>query len=147
MVISAGIEPIDRFKGAGAKRTLVNAFLQQSIVNGVHDLAVALAEAVRLQQFQPGEVLIEQGQADNDLMFVLLGEVSIHVNGNELARRSAGADAEQVELLQLDGKSIHVAEYLTELPPVDVLRERLHRAIAYARERVAALPAPEGGEA
>jgi hypothetical protein len=56
----------------------------------------------------------------------------------------AGADAEQVELLQLDEKSIHVAEYLTELPPVNVLRERLHRAIACVRERVAALPAPEG---
>ena len=58
----------------------------------------------------------------------------------------AGADAEQVELLQLDEKSIHVAEYMTGLPPADVLRERLHRAIAYARERVAALPAPEGDE-
>jgi len=56
----------------------------------------------------------------------------------------AGADVEQVKLLQLDEKSIHVAEYLTELPPANVLRERLHRAIAYARERVAALPAPEG---
>jgi len=58
----------------------------------------------------------------------------------------AGADAEQVELLQLDEKSIHVAEYMTGLPPADVLRERLHRAIAYARERVVALPAPEGDE-
>ena len=58
----------------------------------------------------------------------------------------AGADAEQVELLQLDEKSIRVAEYLTELPPVELLRERLHRAIAAAREQ-AALPAPEGGPA
>lgn len=56
----------------------------------------------------------------------------------------AGADAEQVELLQLDEKSIRVAEYLTELPAANVLRERLHRAITYARERVAALPA--GGD-
>lgn len=47
----------------------------------------------------------------------------------------AGADAEQVELLQLDEKSIHVAKYLTELPPADLLRERLHRAIAHVRER------------
>lgn len=54
----------------------------------------------------------------------------------------AGADAEQVELLQLDDKSIRVAEYLTELPPVHVLRERLHRAIATAREQ-AALVTPE----
>lgn len=51
----------------------------------------------------------------------------------------AGADAEQVELLQLDEKSIRVAEYLTELPPAVVLRERLHRAIAHAREQ-ASLP-------
>lgn len=55
----------------------------------------------------------------------------------------AGADAEQVELLQLEGKSIRVAEYLVELPPADVLRERLHRAIEHARERAVMLPAPE----
>lgn len=56
----------------------------------------------------------------------------------------ASADAEQVELLQLDEKSIHVAQYLTELPPAKVLQERLHRAIACARERVAALAVPQG---
>lgn len=58
----------------------------------------------------------------------------------------AGADAEQVELLQLEGKSIRVAEYLVELPPADVLRQRLHRAIEHARERAITLPAPEGQE-
>jgi len=58
----------------------------------------------------------------------------------------ASADAEQVELLQLDEASIRVAEYLVELPPVAVLRERLHRAIEHARERTA-LGAPEGDRA
>jgi predicted nuclease of restriction endonuclease-like (RecB) superfamily len=58
----------------------------------------------------------------------------------------AGADAEQVELLQLDAKSIRVAEYLTELPPPEVLRDRLHRALAAARER-AALSGPQGDDA
>jgi predicted nuclease of restriction endonuclease-like (RecB) superfamily len=58
----------------------------------------------------------------------------------------AGADAEQVELLQLDAKSIRVAEYLTELPPPEILRERLHRALASARER-AALSVREGDDA
>ncbi len=57
----------------------------------------------------------------------------------------ASADAEQVELLQLDEASIRVAEYLVELPPVAVLRERLHRAIEHARERTA-LAAPEGDQ-
>ena len=49
----------------------------------------------------------------------------------------AAADAEQVELLQLDAKSIRVSEYLTDLPPLPLLRERLHRAIEHARESAA----------
>lgn len=42
---------------------------------------------------------------------------------------------EQVELLELHQSGIHVAEYITQLPSEDVLRERLHKAIARARER------------
>lgn len=49
----------------------------------------------------------------------------------------ASADTEQVELLQLDEKSIRVAEYLTELPPIELLRSRLHLAIELAREQAA----------
>ena len=49
----------------------------------------------------------------------------------------ASADAEQVELLQLDAKSIRVSEYLTELPPLPLLRARLHQAIEHAREQAA----------
>ena len=47
------------------------------------------------------------------------------------------ANAEQVELLQLDEKSIRVAEYLTGLPPIELLRSRLHLAIELAREQSA----------
>lgn len=50
----------------------------------------------------------------------------------------ASADAEQVELLQLNDASIRVAEYLVELPPITVLRERLHQAIERAREQAEA---------
>ena len=57
----------------------------------------------------------------------------------------APADAGQVELLQLDAKSIRVSEYLTELPPLPLLRARLHQAIEHAREQAARrLPNPEG---
>ena len=40
-------------------------------------------------------------------------------------------------MLQLDAKSIRVSEYLTELPALPLLRERLHRAIEHARESAA----------
>lgn len=47
----------------------------------------------------------------------------------------AGKSDEHVELLQLERSGIRVAEYLTELPPREVLERRLHEAIRAARER------------
>lgn len=48
----------------------------------------------------------------------------------------AGKKRETVEYLDLDTRGIHVAEYLTELPPREVLEDRLHRAIETARNRL-----------
>ncbi|MDB4954680.1 MAG: uncharacterized protein JWO36_2249 [Myxococcales bacterium] len=48
----------------------------------------------------------------------------------------AGKKRETVEYLDLDARGIHVAEYLTELPPREVLEDRLHRAIEAARKRL-----------
>jgi len=50
----------------------------------------------------------------------------------------AEKDTEQIELLELDASGIHVAEYLTVLPPPEVLREKLHIAIETARARIEA---------
>ena len=55
----------------------------------------------------------------------------------------AGKNSEQIELLELDGAGIHVAEYLTVLPPPEVLHKKLHDAIETARARIEA----KGGEA
>jgi predicted nuclease of restriction endonuclease-like (RecB) superfamily len=52
----------------------------------------------------------------------------------------AGKSEEHVELLQLDQSSIRVAEYVTELPPPEVLGQKLHAAIASARRRIDARP-------
>lgn len=45
----------------------------------------------------------------------------------------AEGSREQIELLELGHSGIHVAQYLTELPPKDVLKRKLHDAIAYSR--------------
>ena len=45
----------------------------------------------------------------------------------------AGKKTEQIELLELSRSGIHVAEYLTALPPKDVLKRKLHEAIAHSR--------------
>jgi len=49
----------------------------------------------------------------------------------------AGKKRETVEILDLDARGIHVAEYLTELAPRKLLEERLHKAIESARSRIA----------
>ncbi|MDX9971787.1 MAG: PDDEXK nuclease domain-containing protein [FCB group bacterium] len=50
----------------------------------------------------------------------------------------AGKNQEQIELLELSQSGIHVAEYLVELPPRELLAEKLQRAIALARARLGA---------
>ena len=45
----------------------------------------------------------------------------------------AEGSREQIELLELGRSGIHVAEYLTELPPKDLLKRKLHDAIARSR--------------
>lgn len=52
----------------------------------------------------------------------------------------AGKKQEQIELLELDRSGIHVAEYLTVLPPKEVLQSKLQGAIASAHRRLSALP-------
>lgn len=54
-------------------------------------------------------------------------------------------DAEVVELMDLEKDQIHVAEYWLQLPPQEVLRERLHRALLEARARLER-SAQSGGE-
>ena len=51
----------------------------------------------------------------------------------------AGKNAEHIELLQVEGSGIRVAEYLTELPSRDLLQRNLRSAIQLARGRLALL--------
>jgi predicted nuclease of restriction endonuclease-like (RecB) superfamily len=48
----------------------------------------------------------------------------------------SGKKQEQIELLELGASGIHVAEYLTELPPKEVLQQKLHDAIERSRARL-----------
>jgi predicted nuclease of restriction endonuclease-like (RecB) superfamily len=50
----------------------------------------------------------------------------------------AGKKEEQIELLELDRSGIHVAEYLTALPPRELLQQKLHAAIEISRARLEA---------
>jgi predicted nuclease of restriction endonuclease-like (RecB) superfamily len=47
-----------------------------------------------------------------------------------------GKSQEQIELLELDKSGIHVAKYLTALPPRKLLENKLHNAIKIAQQRI-----------
>jgi predicted nuclease of restriction endonuclease-like (RecB) superfamily len=58
----------------------------------------------------------------------------------------AGKKQELVELLELGQSGIHVAEYLTELPPRELLEQKLHSALVSAKERMSIFPEQVGIE-
>ena len=47
-----------------------------------------------------------------------------------------GKKSQQIELLELDKSGIHVAEYLTVLPPREELEAKLERALLFAQKRL-----------
>lgn len=95
-----------------------------------------VAVELKLESFQPAHV----GQMELYLRWLDKYE---RASGEEAPIGlilCASSDAEQVELLQLDAKSIRVSEYLTELPPLKLLQTRLHQALEHAREQAARRP-------
>jgi predicted nuclease of restriction endonuclease-like (RecB) superfamily len=47
-----------------------------------------------------------------------------------------GKKSEQIELLELDQTGIHVAEYMTGLPPRQLLEQKLHEAVTLSKARL-----------
>lgn len=92
-----------------------------------------IAVELKLESFQPAHV----GQMELYLRWLDRYERAPGEEAPIGLILCASADTEQVELLRLDAKSIHVSEYLTELPPLPLLRARLHQAIEHARENAA----------
>jgi len=58
----------------------------------------------------------------------------------------AGKDQEDVEYLELDATGIHVAQYLTQLPPRELLEEKLRTAIQVAQDKYNQLKLPYDDE-
>jgi predicted nuclease of restriction endonuclease-like (RecB) superfamily len=58
----------------------------------------------------------------------------------------AGKKQEQIELLELGGAGIHVAEYLTAPLPKEIMQEKFHKAIALARKQLENRAGERSGE-
>jgi CRP/FNR family transcriptional regulator, cyclic AMP receptor protein len=81
---------------------LVDAVRRQQIVQNEKSVAEKLAGVAELIQFEaaaPNNVLITQNSADNDIFLILAGQVSIWVNGRELAIRQAGQHVGEMAMI------------------------------------------------
>lgn len=114
---------------------------QKRLIIGADDFYLDLLFYHRkLQRLVAVELKLEKFQAAHK------GQMELYLRWLDRYERQPGEEApiglilcasvnrEEIEVLQLDGSSIRVAEYLTELPEREALRSRLHHAIAVARE-------------
>ncbi len=90
---------IRRFTGARGAVQLTDAICVQPAVGGDLEIAKHLVAAGKLLDVGAKKVLIQQGSADNDIYFIVSGEVSITVNAREVARRRAGQHVGEMALL------------------------------------------------
>jgi len=98
-VLITTIEPIARFSGGADSPTLIEALCNQFVVHGDRDLARELANVAKLTQYPQGTFIIQQDNADNSIILILLGEVSIVINGQEIARRHGGQHVGEMALI------------------------------------------------
>lgn len=93
------MRPIERFSSGPTAPALLHALNEQYIVHGNTELAAALANVLTLEEHAAGTRLIEQGKADNHILFILIGEVTIVINGQEVAHRKAGQHVGEMAIL------------------------------------------------
>ncbi|APZ93314.1 cAMP regulatory protein [Fuerstiella marisgermanici] len=98
---------IERFEGDEGKRRLIGELRNQTIAFGSDNLASALAEVAELKELKIGDVLIEQGDEDTEVHFVIAGSFAIKANGRQVAERHAGTHVGEMALI--DTKSARSA--------------------------------------
>lgn len=92
---------IRRFEGDDGRRRLREALQDQEAVAGDKVVAARLADVTNLKQFEPGVAILTQDGPDNDICFILAGNVSVQVNGREIACRTAGQHVGEMALIDV----------------------------------------------
>lgn len=78
---------LERFQGDAGRRLTIDALMNQKLVCANRDLAELLADKIQLLKINPGDVLIEQGAADNDVYLIFSGAFDVVVNKHRVGRR------------------------------------------------------------
>lgn len=121
--MNTGKSLLEQFQGSDGRQHLIDALVTQPLV-GDKDLAVIVAQRLKLEEVPAGKNLIKQGASDTDLFLILKGAVSIAVDGRVVARKEAG-------------------EHVGEMAVVDPLTPRSASVVATADSVVARIAEPD----
>ena len=100
---------LERFQGREGRAALLNALRNQYLVDGSSEIAELFASASQVHEYSPGSPLFTQGERGSYLVFILAGEVSVQVDGQEVATVRAGMHVGEVALLEpFQGRSATV---------------------------------------
>ena len=90
---------LERFEGIEGRRRLEEALAAHNLLGGVDDLVKAVVSEGELLSFSEGDDLVEDQGTDNQIYFIIVGEVSILVNSREVARRQAGMHVGEMAMI------------------------------------------------
>ena len=99
MAAKSPITIASRFTGKRGRERLIETLCIQPCVAGDRTLASRLSSVGKLREFGSEAILTVQGEADNDLFFIISGEVSIAINGRQIASRKANQHVGEMSLL------------------------------------------------
>lgn len=105
---------VRRFRGASGRRRLTETLLGQLSANST--AANAFSKCATLSELPADHNFIIQGGQDNDLYFILSGNVRVLVNGREIATRRAGDHVGEMALI--DRTAVRDATVITAEPSV-----------------------------
>ena len=81
---------IESFQGDEGFKRLVKEILKQKVVYDDEELADVLAQSCFLFNHAPNSTIISHNGTDNDFCLIIRGQVSIQINGKEIAKRVSG---------------------------------------------------------
>jgi predicted nucleotide-binding protein len=89
----------ERFEDTLGHRRLIAALQSQRIIEGDKNLAASLADGAEILELSAGQILIQEGAADNDVYFILVGTLSVQVKGKIVAQRSVGEHVGEMSVI------------------------------------------------
>jgi CRP/FNR family cyclic AMP-dependent transcriptional regulator len=90
---------MQRFVGPAALRSIAEELAKQEIITGHSNVMTELARKGRVERLRPGQEIIRQGDATNDVFFVLCGKLTVKRNNHEIADRSPGDSVGEMAMI------------------------------------------------